>query len=143
MDNTLTHAPSAGPSPGMARDPGHTITVQPFDGVVTVSFSGAVIASSKNAKMVEEAGHPAVFYIPFEDIYFDFLRRSETATHCPFKGDASYWNVTASGESRGDVMWAYEHPYEEMREIANHGSFYPDKVRLESVAAGDTDRPVA
>jgi uncharacterized protein (DUF427 family) len=129
-------------APGFAHNPDHTITVTPFDGVVTVSFSSAVIAASQNAKVLKEANHPDVFYIPFEDIYFDFLRRSGTTSHCPFKGDASYWNVTAVGESERDVMWAYEHPYQEMLAIRDHGAFYPDKVRIEAVERGETDRPI-
>ena len=142
MDTTN---PAASPrrSPGFARDPAHTITVRPFDGVVTVSFSSAVIAASKNAKVLQEANHPDVFYIPFEDIYFDFLHRSETRSHCPYKGDASYWSVTAVGEAKPDVMWAYEHPYEEMLAIRDHGAFYPDKVRIEAVEQNQTDRPIA
>jgi uncharacterized protein (DUF427 family) len=140
MDSTAN--PAAGHSPGFARNPGHSITVRPFDGVVTVSFSSAVIAASKNAKVLQETNHRDVFYIPFEDIYFDFLRRSETTTHCPYKGDASYWTVTAVGESRPDVMWAYEHPYEEMLAIRDHGAFHSDKVRIEAVERDQTDRPI-
>ena len=138
-------ADSAGspvPSPGFARNPDHKITVRPFNGAVTVQFSSAVIASSKNAKVLKEADYPEVLYIPFDDIYFDFLRRSETTTHCPFKGDATYWSVTAVGESKSDVMWAYEHPYAEMVAIRNHGAFYPEKVDIEVVEQTETDRPI-
>ena len=135
-------APAIERSPGFARNPGHAITVDPFDGVVTVSFSSAIVASSKRAKMLREQGHADVLYIPFEDIYFEFLRRSETSTHCPYKGDASYWNVTAAGEAERDVMWAYEHPYEEMLAIRDHGAFYPDKVLVEAVQRLETDRPI-
>jgi uncharacterized protein (DUF427 family) len=143
MDTTNpTAAPSTGRAPGFARNPGHTITVRPFDGVVTVSFSSAIIAASKNAKVLRETNHPDRFYIPFDDIYFDFLRRSESSTHSPYKGDASYWNVTAVGEAERDVMWAYEHPYEEMLAIRDHGAFYPDKVRIETVEQSKTDRTI-
>lgn len=130
-------------APGLKRNPSLAITVEPFDGVVTVRFSSAVIASSKNAKLLKEVGHSEVLYIPFEDVYFDFLRRSETSTHCSYKGDASYWNVIAAGEARDDVMWAYEHPYDEMLVIRDHGAFYPDKVSIEATAAARTDRPIA
>lgn len=120
------------PSPGFRDNPGHTITVAPFDGVVVVTFGDAIIASSDKALKLQEADYPPVFYIPFEDIYFDFLRSTTTKTHCPFKGDASYWSVTASGEAAADVMWAYQHPYDEMREIRDHGAFDPKKVDVEA-----------
>jgi len=133
---------TAEPSPGLKQNPSHRITITPLDGVVTVNFSSAVIASSKNAKVLKETGHPDVLYIPFEDIYFDFLRSSPTSTHCPYKGDASYWSVTATGESEPDIMWAYRHPYEEVSSIRDHGAFYPDKVEIEVVKQSQTDRPV-
>jgi len=128
------------PSPGFRSNPSHHITVEPFDGVVTVHFSSAVIASTKNAKVLKEAGHSDVLYIPFEDIYFDFLRRSETSTHCPFKRDASYWSVIAAGEARPISCGPMS--YDEMLIIRDHGAFYPEKVSIEATAAAATDRPI-
>ena len=123
---------AANPSPGFQRNPSHTITVEPFDGVVTVFFSDAILASSEKALVLREASYPPVFYIPFEDIYFELLKRSDTSTHCPYKGNASYWNASAAGEAVDDVMWAYERPFDEMTEIKDHGAFYPNKVRIEA-----------
>ena len=78
---------AANPSPGFQRNPSHRITVEPFDGAVTATFSDAVIASTAKALVLREADYPPVFYVPFEDIYFEFLKRSDTATHCPFEGE--------------------------------------------------------
>lgn len=123
------------PSPGFRDHPEHKITVTPFSGVVVVTFGDAVIASSKKALVLREADYPPVFYLPFEDIYFDLLQPTATKTRCPFKGEASYWGVTATGNAEPDVMWAYEQPYDEMLEIADHGAFYPNKVRIEASSA--------
>ena len=123
---------AANPSPGFQRNPSHTITVEPFDGVVTVVFSDAILASTNKALVLREANYPPVFYVPFEDIYFELLKRSDTSTHCPYKGNASYWNASAAGEAVDDVMWAYERPFDEMTEIKDHGAFYPNKVRIEA-----------
>lgn len=123
---------AANPSPGFKRNPSHRIAVEPFDGAVTVVFSDAILASTDKALMLREADYPPVFYIPFKDVYFEFLKRSGTSTHCPFKGDASYWSVSAAGEAINDVMWAYERPYDEMLPIRDHGAFYPDKVRIDA-----------
>ncbi|CCV05733.1 conserved hypothetical protein [Mesorhizobium metallidurans STM 2683] len=49
------------------------LKIVPFAGVVTVRFSDAVVASSEHAKLVYEDGRDPVFYIPFEDIYFDLF----------------------------------------------------------------------
>ncbi|HEV7416159.1 MAG TPA: DUF427 domain-containing protein, partial [Tianweitania sediminis] len=46
------------------------ITIEPFDGVVNVTYSDAVIASSQRALLLREGSYEPVFYFPFEDIYF-------------------------------------------------------------------------
>lgn len=121
---------TSNPSPGFARNPAKSITVAPHAGEVTVSAGGVTIARSSNAKVLTEAPYPAAFYIPFADIDFTKLRKTDRSTHCPYKGDASYWNVTVAGEKGDNAMWAYEAPFDEMREIADHGAFYPDRVTI-------------
>ncbi|TIO29580.1 DUF427 domain-containing protein [Mesorhizobium sp.] len=120
----------ANPSPGFQRNPDKVITVEPYIGTVTVRASDAVIASSTKAKVLTEPPYPRVLYIPFEDIDFEQLRKTELSTHCPYKGDASYWSVLPAVEAGKDAMWAYEQPFDEMVEIRDHGAFYPDKVTI-------------
>lgn len=120
------------PSPGFARNPGKIIVVEPFRGTVTVSANGVTVASSKRAKVLGEPPYAPAFYIPFDDIDFRQLQKTDHSTHCPYKGDASYWTVVAAAESGANAMWAYEHPFREMSAIGNHGAFYPDKVTIRS-----------
>lgn len=122
----------ANPAPGFQRNPGKVITVEPYHGTVTVRAVETVIASSTKAKVLTEAPYPPVFYIPFEDIDFDQLRKTEFSTHCPYKGDASYWSVLPAANAGKDAMWAYERPFDEMVEIRDHGAFYPNKVTIEA-----------
>lgn len=119
----------------MDSKPQKVITVEPYDGIVTVSFAGDIIASSRKALVLRETPYEPVLYVPFEDIYFEHLEKTATSTHCPYKGDASYWSVTGSGEGAADVMWAYEHPYEGVAKIARHGAFYPKKVTIDAGSA--------
>ena len=77
---------AANPSPGLQRNPAHRITVEPFDGVVTAVFSEAILASTDDALVLREADYPPVFYIPFKDVYFEFLKRSDTSTALPLQG---------------------------------------------------------
>ncbi|WP_395447915.1 hypothetical protein ACHMW7_23875 [Aminobacter sp. UC22_36] len=63
-------------------------TIKPFDGTVNVSFSDAMIASTKNAMMMLQPGKDSVFFIPFEDIYFDFLF-SQKPTPRPFRRNSA------------------------------------------------------
>ncbi len=133
----------ANPAPGFRDHPEHTIEIEPFDGVVIVTFGGAIIASSDDALELRETNHPPVFYIPFKDVYFDFLNPSATTTHCPFKGDASHWNATASGEAMKDVMWAYQAPFDEMIGIKDHAAFYASKVRIDATSRASDPGEVA
>lgn len=125
----------ANPAPGFKRDPAHVIIIRPFDGTVTVSFGGKVIATTGRAQLLQEASYRPVLYVPFADIRFETLVPSESSTHCPFKGDASYWSVDIGGETRKDVMWAYQAPYDEMILIKDHGAFYPDRVEIKAMPA--------
>jgi uncharacterized protein (DUF427 family) len=122
----------ANPSPGFQRNPGKVITVAPYDGTVIVRAGEAVIASSTKAKLLTEAPYPSVLYIPFADIDFTQLRGTDLSTHCPYKGDATYWSVLPAADNGKDAMWAYRQPVDEMAEIRDHGAFYPNKVAIEA-----------
>ena len=122
----------ANPAPGFQRNPDKIITIEPYVGTVTVRAGDTVIASSTKAKVLSEAPYPAVFYIPFADIDFDRLSGTEHSTHCPYKGDASYWSVLPAGEAGRNAMWGYERPFDEMTEIRDHGAFYASKVTIEA-----------
>ncbi|TWG90647.1 uncharacterized protein (DUF427 family) [Mesorhizobium sp. J18] len=120
------------PASGFAQNPQKKITVEPHKGRVTVKMEDVVIAASSQAKILKEDGYPPVLYIPFEDIAFAHLERTTTKTHCPYKGDATYWRLGGSGKPAHDVMWAYENPYDETAEIKDHGAFYTDLVNVET-----------
>lgn len=121
---------SQNPSPGFARNPAKQITIARHHGVVTVSAGGVTIARSSAAKLLTEAPYPGAYYIPFADIDFSVLEKTGHTTHCPYKGDASYWSIGAAGERGVNAMWAYETPFDEMLAIRNHGAFYPDRVTI-------------
>lgn len=103
----------ANPAPGFQRNPDKVITIEPYRGTVTVSAGDVVIARSTRARLLSEPPYPAVFYIPFDDIDLSKLARTEHSTHCPYKGNASYWSVLPAGDSGRDAMWAYEQPFDE------------------------------
>jgi uncharacterized protein (DUF427 family) len=122
---------------------GRAMTIEPFDGTVTVMFSDAIIAATTRAKVLKEQGHEPVFYVPFDDIYFNFLTRTGTTTRCPLKGTASYWRVSAAGEARDDFMWAYETPVPDAAAIARHGAFDPKAAHIEAVPADPRKDPLS
>src|SRR5574338_1261909 len=74
-------------------DADHPITISPTSGRVQVRFGGRVVADSMRAVTLQEAGYPPVQYIPREDVRMDLLEASAHRTHCPYKGDASYFSM--------------------------------------------------
>ncbi len=112
--------------------PDHPITVAPHEGRVTVSFHDTIVAETENALVLREASYPPVFYIPRTDADLQHFDRTWHRTHCPYKGDASYFALTAEGSRAENAVWSYEHPYDAVAEIKEHLAFYPDKVRIAS-----------
>jgi uncharacterized protein (DUF427 family) len=108
--------------------PDHPITVVPNRARVVVSVAGKVIADTRDALTLREASYPAVQYIPREDVDMSLLQRTEHASYCPYKGDASYYSITSGGERSVNAVWTYESPYPAVSEIKEHLAFYPDRV---------------
>jgi uncharacterized protein (DUF427 family) len=109
----------------------HPITVEPTAGRVSVRVNGELVADSTSALTLQESTYPAVQYIPMDDVVAGLLRRSGTETYCPYKGDASYYDVvTAAGGTVDDAIWTYEDPYPAVSAIAGHVAFYPDKAEI-------------
>ena len=114
--------------------PDHPIAITTNPKRVRVSAAGVVIADSTHALTLKEASYPPVQYIPRQDANMALLSRTERTTHCPYKGDASYFSINANGKSIENSIWTYETPFPAMTEIAGHLAFYPDKVTIEEVA---------
>jgi uncharacterized protein (DUF427 family) len=113
--------------------PDHPITITPAAKRWRALFSGHVIADTPDALILEEAGFPPRVYFPREDISMEFLSRTDHTSHCPYKGDASYYTLVMDGHFLENVVWTYEEPYPAMAPIAGRLSFYPDKVELYEV----------
>jgi uncharacterized protein (DUF427 family) len=107
---------------------GHTITITPAEMHVEVSLDGQKLATSDRPVLLEETGLPTRYYLPRQDVRTELLRRTETMTHCPFKGDASYWSAQVGGKTYEDVVWSYEAPIPGAEGIAGLMCFYPERV---------------
>ena len=87
----------------------HRITTHACTGTVRVTKDGELLAESKQAVALEETGLPTRYYLPREDVRTDLLTPSDTTSHCPFKGDATYFSAPGAK----DAFWVYEEPSEE------------------------------
>lgn len=108
--------------------PDHPIEIEANTNRVVVRFQGRVIANSVNALSLKEANYPPVNYIPRDDVDLAQLTRSTHSTHCPFKGDASYFGFARDGLA--NVVWSYETPFDAVAEIAGHLAFYPNHFEI-------------
>jgi uncharacterized protein (DUF427 family) len=111
--------------------PDHPITITPNPRRVRVTAGDIVIAETTKALTLKEAKYPAVQYVPRQDANMALLERTDRVTHCPYKGDASYYSVKADGKTLDNAIWTYEAPFPAMTEISGHLAFYPDKVKIE------------
>jgi uncharacterized protein (DUF427 family) len=80
--------------------PDHPITIERNASRVRVTFGGTVVADTP----------------------------STHSTHCPYKGDASYFSIAAGGRTADNAVWSYEQPFPAMAEIKDHLAFYPHRV---------------
>ena len=93
-----------------------------------VTLGGRVIADTREALTLREASYPPVQYIPRKDVDKAALTRSDTASYCPYKGEAAYFSIPAGGERSADAIWTYEAAYDAVAEIKDHLAFYPDRI---------------
>ncbi len=122
------------PAPGFRRFPGHTVRTVASKAHVRVSWRGEVIAETDRPVEMHEGESPTrsviapvVYYIPREDVKMERFERTGHSTHCPFKGDASYYSLKGGPEN---AAWSYEQPFDEMLAIKDCLAFYPDKVEI-------------
>jgi uncharacterized protein (DUF427 family) len=87
----------------------HRITTRPSTRQVRVERDGQLLAASDRAVELDETGLPTRYYLPREDVRTDLLAPSGTTSHCPFKGDATYFSAPGAQ----DAFWVYEAPSEE------------------------------
>ncbi|KQR96121.1 hypothetical protein ASG12_18045 [Williamsia sp. Leaf354] len=110
--------------------PDHPISVAPTGAQVTVSVDGHQIAASESALTLREASYAPVQYIPIADVDPAVLRASDAHTYCPYKGDASYYDLVVDGAEQADSVWVYREPYAAVSDIVDHVAFYPDRVDI-------------
>ncbi|MCV3273910.1 DUF427 domain-containing protein [Roseobacter sinensis] len=102
------------------------IKIRKAEGTWSVRAGGAVLGESSEALELQEGSYPAVIYFPRGDIAMAFLDRTKKSTHCPHKGDASYFSVVTKSTTLSDVAWSYEAPKEAVARIKDHLAFYTD-----------------
>lgn len=92
---------------GHLRDPYHRVDAHASSRRVTVTRDGEIVAQSAHPVLVFETGLPVRAYVPPADVRPGAISTgSGTRTICPYKGEATYWDVGPLA----DAAWSYETP---------------------------------
>jgi uncharacterized protein (DUF427 family) len=128
MDRWLEEAEEIGVHP---RDPYHRIDVIRTDRHIRISLDGELLAETESALALFETGLPTRWYVSAQDVSAQ-LHDSDTVTHCPYKGEASYKSVRLQdGTVQEDLIWYYRDPRAEVGVIAGQLCFFNERVDLE------------
>jgi uncharacterized protein (DUF427 family) len=126
----MTDGTATAPEGAIVRpdNPQHRMVLKPIAARVRVHADGTKIADSGNAVWLLETFNRVynpVIYIPYTDLAAT-LDMVEKTSHCPLKGDASYYAVNGD-----EIGWAYNDPFDFSAAIKGHHAFWPQKVRIE------------
>jgi uncharacterized protein (DUF427 family) len=113
-----------------ARDPHKRVDVMPSSRHVRVEIDGVTVAESKQPYLLFETNLPTRYYFPAADVNAAYLTLSESQTQCPYKGTASYWDVSVGDKAYKDLVWSYPDPIPECPKIKRLLCFYNEKVDL-------------
>ena len=110
------------------KDPFKRVDILPSSRRVQVFVQGRQVADATNSMHLYETGLPVRYYLPMTSVDASVLRRSDTLTQCPYKGEAEYYSVHMKGDNGEDVMlrdvvWFYSRPTLESAKI--EGEFVP------------------
>ncbi len=106
----------------------HALYLEDSPRRVRARFNGETVADSRRVKLLHEAGLLPVYYFPEEDVRMDLLEESDHTTHCPFKGDASYWSVRVGDEVAENAAWSYPEPIDSAPPFSGLIAFYWRKM---------------
>lgn len=121
-------------------EPRHYMKLKPVNRLVRISCGDVVLAQTTSAVHLLEVGrdlYDPVFYLPVADLVADLVPIAEKSTHCPLKGDASYFAISVGAARSGDyVAWAYPEPFEFAAALADLIAFDGAKLRIEIIGDG-------
>ena len=113
------------------RDPYHRIDVRESSRHVKIMVGGETVAETDRPMVLFETGLPPRYYVPPEDVKGELLEESDTRTHCPYKGAASYRSVAVNGDKVEDAAFFYPEPLPEAEKVEGYLCFLGDGVETE------------
>ena len=112
------------------RDPYTRIDILSSSRHIRIEVDGVTIAETSKPTLLFETGLPTRYYLPKTHVRMDLLAPTESASHCPYKGQAEYWSLVLDGVVHEDLAWSYRTTLPESQRITGLIAFYPEKVDL-------------
>jgi uncharacterized protein (DUF427 family) len=128
---TLGDGPLSGSPPDTnygLDGPAHKLMFSEFPRRVRGRVNDATVVDTTRGRLMHETGLLPVFYAPVEDVDHDLLAETEHSTHCPFKGDASYWSVRVGEREVDNAIWWYPDPIDAASWLKGYAGFYWEKL---------------
>ena len=129
MSLTIAHGPlSRDPAAGnyTIDGPAHRIFFQPVGRRIRAELGGQVVIDTLGAALLHETNIIPRLYVPLADVSAD-LERTDTTSHCPFKGDASYRSVRVGDTVATDALWVYDEPLPAAPWLAGFAGVYEER----------------
>ena len=104
------------------------VRIEPNPRRIRAFVNGVAVADSTRSVYLFEQGHQPIYYLPAEDVRFDLLTATDHTTHCPRKGDASYWSITVGDRTVQNAVWGYPHPIAGCPDISGYVAFYWNRI---------------
>lgn len=104
--------------------PAHRLLFEPFPRRVRAVFSGETVLDTTSGMLLHESNLLPQLYLPRDDVRDDLQTRTAHRTHCPFKGDASYWSVTVGDRTADNALWSYLDPLPDAGWLSGHVALY-------------------
>src|SRR5713226_63395 len=117
---------------GREKDPtpgsDHWINIEESPRHLRVLFGGETLASSRHVMILREAKRLPVYYFPQKETRMDLMVPTKQSTHCPVKGEASYWTIRQRDKSAENAAWSYLNPLPGATAIQGYLAFQWDKM---------------
>ena len=110
----------------------HYSVIDPYKRRLILKYKNEIIADTREALILKEVGksvYNPVFYLPKDAVKIKLVPEPGRQSHCPIKGDASYWNIEG-GFTDNYFAWSYEEALPRSKKIQGYLAFNMEYITL-------------
>jgi uncharacterized protein (DUF427 family) len=121
---------AARPAPGnyAVDGPKHRLFFEPHPRRIRALVDDRTVLDTTRGHLLHETNILPVLYAPLEDLHAEVLEPTDHSTHCPFKGDASYFSLRVGDRLVENAVWTYREPLEASSWLEGFAAIYWHKV---------------